>query len=132
MVENIAILPLLGLDIQVITQSFDPSSRQDYVDNVTNGLRQQEHQKKVVLLDPDTGMEPQRAGAEHVKQDEIRQVWETLIDGDWLVIYQHESRRTDWRNIKKWQFEQACSHIEAEVFESRRIASDVVFFAAKK
>lgn len=120
------------LGIQVITQPFDPSNRQDYVDNVTNILRQQEHQKKVVLLDPDTGIEPQRAEAEHVKEDVIRQVWETLIDGDFLVIYQHRFRKTDWRNVKKRQFEQACSGIEAEVFESRRIASDVVFFAAEK
>ena len=121
-----------GLDIRVITQPFDPSKRQDYVDNVSNILLQQEHQNKVVLLDPDTGIESRRAGDEHVKEDEIHQVWETLVESDWLVIYQHGFRRTDWRSIKKRQFEHACSGIEAEVFESRRIASDVVFFAAEK
>lgn len=121
-----------GLDIQVITEPFDPLNRQNYVDIVTNTLRQQEHQKKVVLLDPDTGIEPQRAGAEHIKEDEICQVWDTLINGDWLVIYQHGFRRTDWRSIKKRQFERACSDIEAKVFESRKIASDVVLFAAEK
>lgn len=120
------------LDIQVIAQPFNLSRRQEYIGGVTNILRQREDQNKVVLLDPDTGIEPRRAGAQHVKEDEIHQVWQALIDGDWLVVYQHGSRRMDWRDTKKRQFEHACLGLEMEVFESRRIASDVVLFAAGK
>jgi hypothetical protein len=118
--------------IRVLAQPFDPSNRQGYVDHVTDILRQHEHQKKVVLLDPDTGMEPRRARAEHVKEEEVRRVWDALADDDWLVVYQHGFRRTDWRGMKKRQFERICSRRQAEAFQSTAIASDVVLFAVKK
>ncbi len=120
-----------GLDIEVIAQPFDPVQRQSYIDNVTATLRRY-HKKKVVLLDPDTGIEPQRAKPEHVKKAEIRQVWEALAEGDWLVVYQHEFRKKGWRDLKRREFERAYFTGEAEVFESRAIANDVVFFATRK
>jgi len=123
--------PRTGLHINVISQSFDPAHRQDYMSQVVDCLRNI-RENKVVLLDPDTGIAPQTARPEHVRADEIRHVWEALVEGDWLVLYQHGFRRPDWRSLRRQQFEEASCTEEVEVFESRRIANDVVFFAARK
>lgn len=59
------------LRIEVITRPFDFETRQDYISWVGSYLH--DHgQNKVVLLDPDTGIEPQRASREHVKVTEVR------------------------------------------------------------
>ena len=52
---------------------------------------------KVVLLDPDTGMEPTRRTESHVGRDEIEEVWRALSSHDWLVLYQHQRRESGWR-----------------------------------
>jgi hypothetical protein len=45
---------------------------------------------KVVLLDPDTGMEPPSgADRKHIKAREVEVLWAALDPGDWMVLYQH-------------------------------------------
>lgn len=119
-----------GFDITVIAWPFDPAHRQGYVEDVAAVLRR-EHKNKVVLLDPDTGIEPRQAKPEHIKKVEIRQVWDALNEGDWLVLYQHRFRMKDWRDQRRRELEHVCMR-EAKVFESREMAQDVVFFAARK
>ncbi len=51
---------------------------------------------KVVLLDPDTGIEPGRATAKHATTTEVSIIWQALRSGDWLVVYQHAARGGSW------------------------------------
>ena len=85
-----------------------------------------------MLLDPDTGIEPKKARPEHVKTDDIQKLWEALSQGDWLVLYQHAFRETNWRETTCEKFAEACGVEKVRTFEARDIVSDVMFFAANK
>jgi hypothetical protein len=122
-----------GLDIVVFDREFDPKGRREYIREVADLLKSRS-EKKVVLLDPDTGIEPKKAGPTHVKVVEIQELWEVLSQGDWLVLYQHASRKANWCECMRAKFAKACGVKEEEVktFEAREIAWDVAFFAANK
>ena len=124
----------LGLKIivadQVIDRDLFPERREQYIQQVADSLRN-DADAKVVLLDPDTGIEPGRATAKHVKVTEIQEMWEALSSGDWLVVYQHAFRDQKWREKSRIKFAQACGTQDIKTFQAK-IASDVAFFAAKK
>ena len=121
-----------GLDIVVLDQEFDPKRRREYIREVADCLKSRLG-KKIVLLDPDTGIEPKkRASPTHVKVIEIQEIWEVLAQGDWLVLYQHASRKANWCECMRAKFAKACGVKEVKTFKARRIASDVAFFAANK
>lgn len=120
-----------GLDIEVIDQPWDSKSRQEYVQCVSELLKAKP-EKKVVLLDPDTGIEPRRAKREHVKEEEVRKFWETLNPGDWMVLYQHSNRKAKWQEDAKSKFQHACGDVYVETFKAEGITKSVVFFAAQK
>jgi hypothetical protein len=123
-----------GLDIVVLGQEFDPKRRREYIREVADCLKSRSG-KKIVLLDPDTGIEPKkRASPTHVKVIEIQEHWEVLSQGDWLVLYQHASRKANWCECMRAKFAKACGVKEEEVktFRARKIARDVAFFAANK
>jgi hypothetical protein len=122
-----------GLDIVVLDQEFDPKRRREYIREVADCLKSRSG-KKIVLLDPDTGIEPKKARPEHVRVVDIQELWEVLSQGDWLVLYQHASRKANWCECMRAKFAKACGVKEEEVktFRARKIARDVAFFAAKK
>jgi hypothetical protein len=87
---------------------------------------------KVVLLDPDTGMEPASgADRKHIKAREVEVLWAALDSGDWMVLYQHRWPDPGWREDAKRRFEEALE-TEVKVFRGKRIAPDAAFFAAQK
>ena len=120
-----------GLDIVVLDQEFDSKRRREYIREVADFLKSRP-EKKVVLLDPDIGIEPKKARLEHVKTDDIQKLWEALSQGDWLVLYQHASREINWREMTRAKFAEVCGAKEVKTFEAREIAWDVAFFAANK
>lgn len=133
--RNIRLIENLGestsLDIEVIDQQWDSKPRQEYVQSVIGSL-QAKSEKKVVLLDPDTGIEPKVAKQKHVKETEVSEFWETLNPGDWLVLYQHRSFDKDWQNRTRSKFQHACDNVNIETFKADELTKDVVFFAAEK
>jgi CelD/BcsL family acetyltransferase involved in cellulose biosynthesis len=120
-----------GLDIEVINQRWDSKPRQEYVQSVIESL-QAKSEKKVVLLDPDTGIEPKVAKREHVKETEVRRFWKSLGQCDWLVLYQHRNRKPDWQELAKSKFQRACDGVDIETFKADELTKDVIFFAAEK
>ena len=128
----------LGLEIVVVDhvdqingQNLFPQRRKQYIQHIADSLRNHAD-GKVVLLDPDTGIEPKQASPEHVKITEIQEIWEALSPGDWLVIYQHAFRDKKWREKSRIKFAQACETQDIKTFQAPKIAADVAFFAAKK
>jgi len=119
------------IKIEVLDLPFAPRLRANYMDLVMDAISKRRG-AKIVLLDPDTGIERQSAMRKHVKVGEVQRVWHALQPGDWLVLYQHQSRAADWRRSAKRKFAAACSRGDVHTFSSPRIASDVVFFAAAK
>ena len=125
----------LGIKIVIVDEDIDrnlfPQRREQYIQRVADSLKSHAD-AKVVLLDPDTGIEPERATAKHVKIAEIQKIWKALSTGDWLVVYQHKPRKNDWLEKSRAKFVRACGTQDVRTFRAPKIASDVAFFAAKK
>lgn len=119
-----------GVRVRVVDDWFDPKERRTYLRRVAAALRT-EARRKVVLLDPDTGIAPANRTAAHIARDEITEVWKVLSPRDWLVLYQHARRARAWRGQVRSQFARACNHARVTVFTSEW-APDVTFFAAAK
>ena len=120
-----------GRRIVVIQDAFDRRKRETYRQRVASELARFP-QPKVVLLDPDTGIAAGRASGEHVDAEDIKAAWYPLRIGDWLVVYQHASRRKTWREEAQQRFVAACDAKHTEVFTAPEIAWDVAFISAKK
>ncbi len=135
--RNVKLVEKLGqdakskLEVEVIDQPFDHKRREAYIQNVSKLLKDH-REKKVVLLDPDNGIEPQRAGPEHVKKTEVKEIWSSVRPLGWLVLYQHRRRSVDWLDLTREEFRRACSTEEVETYRAPHIANDVAFFAARR
>lgn len=92
--------------------------------------------KKILLLDPDTGIEPPVANHTHVTKNEIAAVWSELSSGDWLSVYQHRPMRpkTDWIRQKAEIFEKTCGATPSRTYTAtlRDRNFPAVLFAAAK
>jgi ribonuclease BN (tRNA processing enzyme) len=85
-----------------------------------------------VFPDPDTGIALKYAGPQHTTITDIAEIWKALKPGDWLIMYQHASRRKDWLKEKQKTFEQACDGTKTITIQGPEIAKDVAFLAARK
>jgi hypothetical protein len=129
--------------IEVLKDEFrnSPSGRTDYCRTIISSIRARGAGPGIVFLDPDTGIEPQsgRFGPTHVREAEIRMIWEALRAGDLLVIYQHEDNKAgrEWRHRKMSQFANAVSKLSVRFEQVKQayapgVARDVaLFFVAK-
>lgn len=72
------------------------SSRVEYfaeVESRIESLKRDSVRRLLVLLDPDTGIEPASGGnRQHVRKQETVQILQRLTTGDALAIYQHAPR----------------------------------------
>ncbi len=111
--------------------------RNAYLKSAINYIASFGQERRVVFLDPDTGLEPNgSAGPKHVRNGEARLFWEAITDGDVLVFYQHETNKAGrpWVEEKRRQFANAIGVplTSALVASGSKIAKDVVFFYATK
>ena len=120
----------LNVEIVLIDHEFEPAARERYFAEVQGKLRAIP-QRKVVLLDPDTGLAGGRLSPKHVSKTEVRTVWSALHPGDWLVLYQHAWRQSRWREISEARFREACEK-SAVVSYRGTAANDVALLAAKR
>jgi len=119
-----------GLTIRVLDNRFDPKERYAYLRRLV-AMLDADTRRKVVLLDPDTGIAPAKGTGAHVGPDEITEVWKALSPRDWLVLYQHGRRAKGWQNQVRRQFARACKDARVSTFGSES-ASDVALFATAK
>jgi hypothetical protein len=121
-------------NVEIVSEAF--RNRNDYLKVVLQRIRLRAQLPGIVLLDPDTGLEPRLAGPEHVLDSELEVMWKALLSGDILVFYQHQTNRngTPWIEAKKVQFERALGVREgaAKLARGVGIARDVAFFFIEK
>jgi hypothetical protein len=87
----------LGKNIDIIEDRYTHPNRARYFKVVTDLLgRRPPSRHDVVVIDPDTGIEPDKPDASHVCLEELRAVWEALRGEDVLIVYQHQYRAEDW------------------------------------
>ena len=91
----------------------------------------------IVFLDPDTGL---GQNEEHVRGNELLEIWERMHPDDVLVFYQHAHRNNQWITIRRREFENALQipHDAAHVARGGispkgwRFCCDVAFFFVQK
>ncbi|NOZ27474.1 MAG: hypothetical protein GXP39_05395 [Chloroflexi bacterium] len=121
-----------GIEIEVIDRPFDERKRREYLEFVKGLVQRNGTERKIVLLDPDTGIEPRNVRPEHVTVEEIKAIWGVLSEGDWLVLYQHRWRAQGWIDKARGKFAKACGAGKVRTYLGMTIAPDVALFAAKK
>lgn len=120
--------------IDVIKERFSHSRRKEYNESVIRLIKEQK-QRQIVFLDPDTGLAPQKAMAEHVTGEEISSIWQCLKGDDYLVLYQHKPRISEWKIIRKKELAKALSVKDSKIKmweEATEKIRDVVFFFCEK
>lgn len=122
--------PKVSLRLDVVAAVFDSNQRQVYISAICGSLRQAKA-GRLVLLDPDTGIEPKEANETHVKLSEIKDIWASLRPGDWLAIYQHARRDRSWREEVKNELEEALG-VTMESVYNREVAHDAALFFGEK
>jgi hypothetical protein len=124
-----------GVKVKVWPEDFE--DREEYHQQVAKWLRNGKRKRtpRIVLLDPDTGLQPRRATLSHVRNDEIRRVWEELKNGDVLAVFQHRPGRNGrpWIEAKRKQFQRAIGpHGGVKVGRVEDIAPNAALFYAQK
>ncbi|MEW6141568.1 MAG: hypothetical protein AB1597_00215 [Chloroflexota bacterium] len=121
--------------IKVLATEFNDRKqyKQTIIDMINNGLH-----PCVVFLDPDTGLAPQRSRStlKHVRDSELRDIWNEMPVDDVLVVYQHQTNRNNlsWIPQKRSQFAKALKLLKRSVKQAKgpKIAKDVVLFYCRK
>lgn len=120
--------------IEVIQDLF--SDRKEYLQRVLDRIRCRDHIPGIVFLDPDTGLEPSEPNFKHVLDSELSEIWRSMIPGDLMAFYQHQTNRNgkEWIGPKISQFERALSIRtgSAKLARAVKIARDVAFFFVVK
>ena len=124
-----------GPPVRVFAKSFE--DRGAYMSGLLGWLRRRRNRRRVVFLDPDTGLEPTRnPDHAHVLESEVRKIWEIMAPGEILALYQHQTNRRGepWIEPKRVQFERALGLPKgaAKLARAPSIARDVVLFFAMK
>ena len=63
-----------GLEIIVLDQTFDPAKRPDYIGKIIHKVNAIKS-RKIVFLDPDTGIAPSKWKAEHITTNDLQKIW---------------------------------------------------------
>jgi hypothetical protein len=121
--------------IEVFGRPWSRQSGADYMRQAVEWLAGLPGPRKLVFLDPDTGVAPPSgAGPQHVRKEEIEQYWNTLGAQDWLALYQHAAHSHDWVAQRRRAFLEACNKANRhEVYRGTgATARDVAIFAATR
>jgi hypothetical protein len=128
--------PIELYDAHFIGDEGDSNYRTKYLSEFNNWLTGKRRDRSIVLLvDPDTGLKPaSKKGPAYVKAAELKFLYDALLVGDWLVLYQHAPRKEEWIEEHLVRVAHAVGVAESKlhVFDCSAIAEDVAFFAVKK
>jgi hypothetical protein len=135
--RNIRRIEELSLPAKI--RVFDPvfRNREEYLDEAKGFISSFSDGKRIVFLDPDTGLEPaKKASLNHALDKDLKCFWCTLKTGDILVLYQHQTNRNgeEWKEPKRSQFEKAIKATSgtAKIAHGTELAHDVILIYAVK
>jgi len=100
---------ILGVSTRVAVAVFDPpftkNGRESHCRAACAFLSDFSHERCVVLLDPDTGLEPQKPTLKHVLKEEAGEIWEAMKAGDVFALFQHKTNMAGlpWLETKREQ-----------------------------
>lgn len=121
----------VGVSINIVLGQFIPQHRDAYISEVKTHIEQAKR-PLILFLDPDTGLQPQRCGPEHVSFNEIKKFWSFLKPSEWLVLYQHARRSPQWAEDAAKQLSSLCNGSSIKIARSIDVGKDVAFLCAEK
>ncbi len=104
-------------------------TREGYFRNVCRWIKRFQERRRVVLIDPDTGMKAKRCTPKHLQPVELELLYKNLRTGDTLVLYQHGHRQGDWIGATLALFPKDG---RVRVFQCPELTSTVALFAVRK
>jgi hypothetical protein len=119
------------LKITVLDAPYSPDERRSYVLECVTQLTRIAS-PKIVFLDPDTGMAPQKMKAEHVSPEDASAFWTALTPKDMLVVYQHADHSKTWLRCRSKALSLACPGAAIQVVQGKGIASDIAMLWCEK
>jgi hypothetical protein len=117
--------------IEVVDRELDPRDRAAYV-AATREVMQRAPRPLLLFVDPDTGLAPKTANAEHVTREELREYWSSLNAGEWLVLYQHARREKNWAAVVAGELSVICDGAPVEVAQATQFGKDVAFLCVER
>lgn len=121
-----------GIPIEVIADPFDPRQRSAYASLVVTAIRAAHPEALLLFLDPDTGLQPARAGGVHVSHEEVQKYWSALRPGEVLALYQHARHDTTWATEVERELSALCEGAPVHVARSKEVGKDVALLFAQK
>jgi hypothetical protein len=123
----------VGIAIDIVKSEFSDSTREVYTKSICQRIQKQT-QHQIVFLDPDTGLAVQNVEEEHVESAEVSSIWQSLKRGDFLVLYQHNPRISEWRNVRRKELAKALGLKESmiKMWEASERIKDVVFYYCER
>jgi len=121
----------IGVSINVVASEFIPNQRNAYVREVEKEMNRSKH-PLLLFLDPDTGLQPTKSKPEHTTTDELTALWSMLQPREWLVLYQHARRKSDWVQSVKKQLSEICRNPKVTISRSQDVGQDVAFLCIEK
>lgn len=125
------------LKVSILDTVFE--NRKEYLDQAKEFITSFSHERCIVFLDPDTGLEPARPNLNHVLNCEIKELWDTMKQGDILALYQHKTNKkggpwVKWVEPKRLQFERAivAATGSVKIAHGFRLTDDVVLLYVPK
>lgn len=132
-IQNISSTPSA---IEVKVFDFPLKDRDEYLKAVMEYVSRIGSERFVILLDPDTGLEPNNPSLKHILAVEAATIWQKLKPNDVLAIYQHQTNRAGqaWIEPKQNQLARILSVREKsiKIGSAFSIARDVVILYAGK
>jgi hypothetical protein len=122
----------VGIPIDVIDDTFDPKNRAAYQQRVVDVLAARSDAALLLFHDPDTGLQPTRASAEHVVREEVQACWRQLAMDDWLALYQHARHDKSWLEDVRRELSALCDGVPIGLVRSTEIGKDVALLFARK
>ena len=110
----------IGVELEVFESSCTEDTRDQYIRGLCDSLEQFKSTSLLLFLDPDTGIEPQKADLTHVKKSEIKTIFDALTEGD---CHQHARRSKSWIEDTQKDLASAIDRLPQEV-QTLRYAGD--------
>lgn len=120
-----------GIEIVVWPELFTHAGRGGYFNRVHDAIRESTS-RTLWLFDPDNGIEPaRRVTNKHVCLQELAGVYGLIPEGDYITVYQHNTRRKNWPDKARQRLSEALGGHTVELYRSE-VTGQAVMLAVRK
>ena len=120
-----------GIEIVVWPEQFIHAGRGDYFNRVHDAIRESTS-RTLWLFDPDNGIEPAGGATnKHISLQELADVYDLIPKGDYIAVYQHNTRRPAWQETARQHLSEVLGGRTVELYRSE-VTGQAVMLAIRK